>query len=218
MDQIRKVWFFGDSFTQGANCHPGSPYYEKYHTEDCLRWTEIVAKRCNAVEVNCGVGGLGNIEILDNLLTQGENISPNDIVIVGASDGSRTMAFQQTAINTIVISTSHWLLEDDNEIDKEYKESMINYVVNCRGPFFLRHECYDTELMIKTLNIIKPSQYVIWGTNKWFEFEFISQHTNEEINDHHWSYNGHKQMADWIISHLETKEKRIITTTLLKHL
>lgn len=218
MDQVKKIWFFGDSFTQGANCHPGDSYYEKYHTDDCLRWTEIVANYCNAVEVNYGTQGWGNIQILDSLLSQGENISPNDIVIVGASDGSRTMAFQQTAINIIAISTSHWLLEDDNEIDKEYKESMINYVVNCRGPFFQKHELYDTELMIKTLNIIKPSQYVVWGTDKWFDFEFISDQTNKEINDNHWSYNGHKQMANWIISHLETKEKKIVATKPIKYL
>ena len=217
MDQI-KIWFFGDSFTQGNNCHPGDVYYEKYYTEGCLRWTEIVTKHYNAIEVNYGVGGLGNIQILNELLTQGENISPNDIVVVGVSDGSRTMAFQQTAINIIAISTSHWLLEDEVNIDKEYKESMTNYVINCRGPFFQRHECYDAELMIKTLNIIKPSQYVIWGTNKWFEYELISDHTNQEINDRHWSFNGQRQMGDWIISQLETKEKRIIATTLIKDL
>jgi IS1 family transposase len=217
MDQI-KVWFFGDSFTYGVNCDPGDAYYEKYYTEGCLKWTEIVAKQYNAVERNCGTRGLGNIEILDRLLTQGENILPNDVVIVGASDGSRTMSFQNTAINTITTSVNHWLLENDTQLDKEYRDSMINYVVNCRMPFFKRHEAYDTDLMIKTLNIIKPSQYVVWGTDKWPEFELISNQTNKEINDNHWSYNGHKQMADWIISHLETKKERIITTTLLKDL
>ena len=215
MDQI-KIWFFGDSFTFGGNCHPGCPYYEKYYTEGCLRWTEIITKQYNAIEINYGTPGWGNIQILDSILTQGENISPNDIVIVGASDGSRTMSFEKTTTGIIPNSVNHWLLEGDNNVDEEYKKSMINYVVNCRMSFFQRHESYDTELMIKTLNIINPSQYIVWGTNKWYEFELISDQTNKEINDNHWSYNGHKQMADWITSYLETKEKRIIATPLIK--
>lgn len=197
------AWFFGCSMTYGHNCHSGDLYYEKYKKEGDEIWTKLVADHLGYNEKNLGVQGIGNIEILRMILDNKDNIKSDDAVIVGATDGTRVQTFIIEE-KVVPISLNHWMIDSYpwhlKGLDQDFVDSLKQYMVNCRLRYINDHIKFDMKLIEDVIALIKPKYYVGWLPDLWNNFEFISKHTNNEIYDFHWSFNGHRQMAEWIIS------------------
>lgn len=205
------IWFFGCSMTYGAGCKPGDLYHSKYYKDGDKIWTQIVSETLGYNEKNMGVPGSGNIEILRLILENKDNIKPNDIIIVGVTDGSRIQSFVIENSAIVPTSVNHWMMETypwkDKGLDKEYVDSLNQYMINCRLRYINDHINYDCNLIKNIIELIKPSNYLTWGPELWHNFELICQHTNNEIYDFHWSFNGHRQMSDWILEKLSSNTK-----------
>lgn len=203
----RTAWFFGCSATFGAGCHTGDEYYEKYGRPGDKIWTEIVANAFDCNEVNLGVPGRGNIEILRCILDNKDNIKSDDIVIVGATDGARVQSFITIDGKVLPTSFTHWMIDyfpwKERGLDQDYVDSLKGYMVNCRLRFIEDHCNYDKKLIEDVISLINPKQSLIWSPVLWNKFENIAVHTNDVIYDFHWSFNGHKQMAEWVLDNLK---------------
>lgn len=198
------IWFFGCSMTYGFRCHPGDDYFIKHRQDGDEIWTKIVSNSLGHIENNKGKIGASNIEILRIILDNKDNIKSDDIVIVGLSDGTRVQTFYKENSISIPMTFHNWTIEEfpcnDKGLDKDFINSMTGYMVNCRLLFTDDHINYDLKLIEDVLSLIKPKSYLIWKPELWEMFETICTDTSGKIVDHHWSFNGHKQMAEWILS------------------
>jgi hypothetical protein len=92
-----KLWTFGDSFTAGHGCRnfsniKNSHYNDKFENYIDLNkkiWPELLSDLLNLELVNLGRNGLSNEWIADTLITNIQNISVNDIVILQTSTPGR---------------------------------------------------------------------------------------------------------------------------------
>lgn len=204
---VPNMWFFGCSMTYGAHCHKGDEYYEKYHQDNDYIWTSIVAKHYNFNEINLGDPGCGNMEILRKILDFKKLITHDDIVIIGSTDGSRTLSFLRENNTIIPKSFNHWLFDGypwrEKGISDDFVSSFQQYSINCRLPFIDEHIKFDTKLMEDVIELISPNTYFIWGPEMWAKFENIAVHTKNKIYDFHWSFNGHREMSEWVISNIK---------------
>ena len=83
---MKKIWYFGDSNTETYNPNYlwASKYIEwKGYTPK--HWTELFAERMKLPYSNLGLGGCDNYTIFKTLSDNIENISDDDIVIIGWS-------------------------------------------------------------------------------------------------------------------------------------
>ena len=203
IDDKPTIWFFGCSMTFGIGCHEDDEYYKKYRKKGDEIWTKMVAGYLGYNEKNMGIPGCGNMEILRCILDNKDNIKSDDIVIVGITDGSRVQSFHTFNSIVVPISYNHWMLDDfpreERGVDEDFIVSMKRYMVDCRLRYNDDHMKYDMELMKDVISIINPKDTLFWGTDIWNDFETIAIHTKGEIFDGHWSYNGHKQMSQWVI-------------------
>ena len=81
---MKKIWYFGDSNTETYNPNYlwASKYIEwKGYTPK--HWTELFAERMKLPYSNLGLGGCDNYTIFKTLSDNIENISDDDIVIIG---------------------------------------------------------------------------------------------------------------------------------------
>lgn len=203
MEEKSTMWFFGCSMTFGIGCHEGDKYNEKYRKKGDEIWTKIVAGNMGYNEKNMGIPGYDNIEIFKTILDNKDNIKKDDIVIVGITDGSRVQSFRTVNSVVVPISLNHWMIDgfprEENGLDDDFIVSMKQYMVNCRLKFNDEHMKYDRGLMESVISLINPKDSLFWGTDIWNNFETIAIHTKGEIFDGHWSFNGHKQMSQWVL-------------------
>lgn len=201
------AWFFGCSTTYGSGCHKGDEYYNKYKRPGDKIWTEIVAETLDYREVNLGVPGRGNIEILRCILDNKDNFKSDDMIVIGVTDGARIQSFFVDDQKVLPTSYTHWMIDGFpwhlKGLDQDFVDSLKDYMVNCRLRFINEHCSYDMKLIEDVVSLIKVKQTLIWSPVLWNKFENIATHTNEEINDFHWSFNGHKQMSEWILTNLK---------------
>ena len=91
---MRKIWTFGDSFTQGflPQFDPNNPWADNY-----CKWKgfipkvfgEILSDKFNFELKNLGKYGSCNDDIFQKFAERAEEINPGDIVIVGWTYGTR---------------------------------------------------------------------------------------------------------------------------------
>lgn len=199
--------------TYGEHCHEGDVYFENYKEDGDEIWTKIVADHFDCNEKNMAKKGIGNIEILRIILDNKDNIKPDDIVIVGVTDGTRVQSFYRENNQVIPKSFNSWTYKDFEfdykGLDDEFMESMKHYMVNCRLRFTDEHTKFDMELIKDVISLIKPKANLIWTPEMWCKFDHIATHTNNKIYDFHWSFRGHKEMANWVILNKRVSKKLI---------
>jgi hypothetical protein len=94
---VSKLWTFGDSLTFGYGCRKinddeTSSYnltYSNYIDLTKQTWSEYVSSKLNIELLNCGINGVSNDYILDNILNQFFNFKKEDIIIIQTSTSAR---------------------------------------------------------------------------------------------------------------------------------
>ena len=127
---MKKCWFFGDSFTRGDNCHKGDPYYELTYKEGCKRWTTIVSEKLNYKEINTAAGGMSNMAIITQIITNMSKMKKDDYAIITNTLPHRTLAFKDNGdfINII------------NDIISKRENNIKTYIFNWKGNKNNNHE------------------------------------------------------------------------------
>lgn len=222
-----KIWFFGDSFTNGDGCIPNNaaPYYEDYPQIREKIWTTLVSEHFNRDEVNLGESGGSNDWILNTILDNLYQIEDEDIVILSDTQPSRHLLprVQDGIIHCFAPGQeSIWDYHVNNREDaikpddwEKMKHSLVDYVYYFRHNYFELWESYYLERFQNLQKYFdkRGIKNLFWSYKLWYEkqldFELIKDHMPHIYNEH-FSWKGHKQFAQHILENYNKKYKTIL--------
>lgn len=213
---MNQLWVFGDSFTAGNGCHPSEEYHLKYKsTDNDLIWPDILSKNLNLEVVNKGMGLYSNDKIIDTVMEYYYSVKEGDLVIIGKTFPSRfdiPTKNRETLMTISPINLNSITLTYFNAgYDKQEVDYLWQMVELMDDPMLARRQDFRFDFLKSILfEHRKVRNCVIWDVDKiWNNFETINDVTKGDVFDHHWSYQGHRDFASYIIEHIEKKEEVI---------
>lgn len=225
-----KLWVFGDSFSEGSGCNPGQPYY--IFSDPKKKWNEIIADELNLDLVREARGGISTLEIINHLVRCLHEIKKGDYVIVGDTLPTRLIGVSQrkkymdspvtplVTFNNDVLFKSSGINSDvfyGYDIQPENLETYVDYVYSFVYKYSENWERFYRNQILNIFKDLKTRRDVecyFWSSRIWSiekRYESISEATNDKISDDHWSWVGHEQMAEYIMSRV--KERKYIDET-----
>lgn len=208
-----KIWTFGDSHTAGHGCTHKFEYYQKYYKEGDRIWPEHLALYLNLNLINKGRGGSSNDMILDSIVDSFDDIKEGDIVIIGKTYTHR-FDIPHPKNNKLVPIFWDWNAFAPTPIISEFTQEQIGIVVDFLYHFMdspLFDKRWDKRYeWVKSILESKGCRVIVWDVNKEIKkYESIYIDTNRKIEDHHMSFNGHKEFALYMYSN-HFKEKSLL--------
>jgi hypothetical protein len=222
---MNSIWTFGDSFTFGMGCRidqgindGGDLYFKKYYQDSYDIWPNILGHQLEYDIKNLAKCGSSNDAIIDTIIDSFDLINQNDIVIIQKTyyerfdipwsdrNGFRTQHKQ------FIDGSKAYSFSKDNTQKSEI-EAAINFAV-----YFSNSSLYK-ERQDKRFNFLKKQllnkidKVYIWDIDDLMikSIQKISQHSNYEFKDEHFSFIGHIQFANYIYDNLfEQKKNKII--------
>jgi hypothetical protein len=193
---MNKLHVFGCSFTKGSGCLVDEEYTNKYKKEGDHLWTEIIAKNYGLELVNKSKGGLSNDKILDRVIKNFETVNEDDYVIIQLSFYHRydIPNYKNDCLLTIAPNPENLLFNEYTKSEIEH----ITYVSTLMESNLFKERHMNRFMFIRDLflNVKKVKKIVLWRIEDYInDFEKIVHATNHEINDHHWTFEGHRQFA-----------------------
>jgi hypothetical protein len=204
----QKLYLFGDSFSAGFS-------FESNWTNNYINWKgytpkgfgEIVSQKLSLELINLAENASDNYSILQKFCDNTKNIKKNDLVIIGWSSPLR---FRLVSKDWITILPNYDKFST-KEIDKtKISESTLIEILLNRDD--VRY-CSEVNSWIKLLNNLDKN-IIHWTPfdqrldcmflNK---FETIFTESNGELNDWHFSENGHIQLSNLFINKFKNKNK-----------
>ena len=206
----QKLYIFGDSFSAGFS-------FQSNWTNNYVNWKgytpkgfgEIISQKLNLELINLAENASDNYSILQKFCDNVKNIKKNDLVIIGWSSPLR---FRLVSNDWITILPNYDKFST-KEIDKtKISESTLIEILLNRDD--IRY-CNEVNSWIKLLNNLDKN-IIHWTPfdqrlDCMFlsKFENIVTETNGELNDWHFSENGHLQLSDLFISKFKKKNKML---------
>ena len=204
---MKTLHTFGDSFTFGHGCVDNCTFkeYYVYKKKDDDIWPNHLAKKLGMNVINYGKSGFCNEQIFDSIVINFDSIKEDDVVIIG-----------KTYHNRLSVPTqSEWVSAlSDNEITEEFRkpklrkffsneeiETLINfqYYFSIKKLYEKRNNDRFNFFKKILINNTKVKDCIIWDMPKLYDsFESINIATNGEFFDYHFSFNGHRQFAEYI--------------------
>jgi hypothetical protein len=193
---MSKLWVFGDSFTAGNGCLHNEEYTKYKESDNDLVWPEIVANKLNLELINRGMGAFSNDKIIDTIIEDYNLINKNSLVIIGSTFYNRFDIPYENKLLTLSPTNLpnsneelllHFISIMDSDLLKKRHKTRINFL----------------QQQIK----LKGTKCLVWEVEaEWKKHEKIKEVTNNEIDDSHWSYKGHKDFANYIIELINKPE------------
>jgi len=206
---MKRLWTFGDSFTEGYN--------EKYEwSKNYIKWKgytpkvygEVIADRLDVDLKNIGQGGSDNYTILERVCENVDKIKDDDLIIIGWSSPIRfrLVGEDETVWHSLIPNFN-------NNIDsfgKMISQSTLDEIFVNRDTSPYQHEVIHwIKLLNKTFktNTIIHWTHAMHGTNLWNfgQCNRIITETKGEVNDGHYSEIGHIELADALMSIMDSK-------------
>ena len=216
-----KAWFFGDSFTYGHGCLPGDEYYEHTIKNIQATWTTLVANELKLKEINKGIPGNSTPYIIKQIIDNLINFNTDDTLIISDTHSTRTILYNRRIKEIQPVATEIIHCQDLNKNSKHFLESYfstkeekriyVEYLYN----FIYREESswnsyYENQLnsLLLHLNKLGIDTY-FWSHKIWtpkIRFNTIAQETKGKIKDGHWSWQGHKDFAEYLLKRIDKKD------------
>jgi hypothetical protein len=223
------LWAFGDSMTFGHGCNVDCKSntrleYLPYKKEGDDIWSNHLSKMLDYDVVNLGKNGASNDYIFDAIIDNFDKIKPNDVVVINMTlHGRIEVPFKNGTYNILSGYEKNKTSMDDkepqirhaknqtNESDDEKIEALINFQYH-----FSNHQFYK-DRHTKRFNFIKnillkerDVRFVyLWSLERdlglYASFQTIYDATNGEVNDTHFSFNGHFNFAHFLNSMIDKK-------------
>lgn len=216
-----RVWVFGSCFSWGFGCKEYFPYCKQYKKDGDKIWTEIVSENLGLDVVDKSIpAGATNFTILKSFIENFSKIKEGDIVIYEIMKPLGLLKLNNMKTKVDSISTynlhldKHWRDSEDKRISNEYID------LNVRGHdevwvkwFYPQIKSISDVLLEKNIKTYLW-YYHVWELYSENRFENIIDATNGDIDDFHYSFEGHRQMANYILDIISKdkylKEKNII--------
>jgi hypothetical protein len=207
---MNKLFVYGCSYTYGNGALPNDAYRKKYKkTDDDLIWPQIVAKEIGYKLVNYGMGGISNDVIFDNIIERFDEASEGDIVILQKTfthrfDIAPTLKKNQPYFKKFltITPTSNEALKYEGYTPDEIDSILYN-------TWLMDNPLNDMRVdnrfnFFKKLFLLKGvKKCLYWDVIKYIDdslYERITEATDDEIIDAHWSYDGHREFSKVILN------------------
>ena len=223
----KKIWFFGDSFTNGDGCIPNNDasYYEDYPELRDRIWTNLVTEKLSGDEMNFGESGGSNDWILNTIIDNLHLIEDTDVVFLSDTQPSRHLIprVHDNIIHCFAPNQeSVWDWHIKNRSDtikpknwKSMKRTLVDYTYYYRHNYFDLWESYYDDRFSNLQKYFdkRGIKNYRWSYKLWYEkqinFELINDHI-PTIHNYHFSWKGHKQFADHIYTNFRKKYERLL--------
>jgi hypothetical protein len=208
---MKKVWFFGDSTTYGHGLRPGFEFYEKfYHLKD-KRWSEYISEYFNGTEINFGLCGGSNDDILFRLITNLKNIDNNDVVFIQWTHPARIGMFMEGEFKPINISQLDdedisYLRYEDNLLLKDYMHRfIIPNIDNIYKQVLLKLLSIKKELELRGVLCVLWSPALISETMRnIYEWDTIYKDSGGMVeDDYHLGFSSQQSFSQFLINQVE---------------
>lgn len=215
---MNKLFLFGDSFTFGYGCTKNDEFTLKYKKPEDLLWFEIISNKFNLEIINYGMGLYSNDKIIDSVIDSYDAIGENDYVLIekGFTHRFDMPNLDDNYLITIAPSPRNLLTKDFTLASMDYTEDEIKsieyMVVTLDSKLIRDRQTKRLNFLKKIIESKKVKKCILWDIEDYTErnvYERIVDATDGEINDHHWSFKGHKLFAEEMIK-LLNKPKEII--------
>lgn len=205
------IWFFGTCFTHGFGCRPGFKYYENYKQDDDYRWTHLVSKHFSSSTVMKATPAKGtNFETIRVLTQELLNIRHSDVVIIELAPphGILKLNKEGTRVENLATWNMEWDKHWHDEVDKEVGVAYWKHNIVGKEEAWMKYFTQQIEVLRGILHT-RGAKTLLWYSD-WYEnanrFERIKDHTNGEIDDYHFSWNGHREVSEYIIDRIEKED------------
>lgn len=201
------LFVYGCSFTYGNGCLPADAYNVQYKKDGDKIWIELVAERMNLRLHNYAMGAYSNDKILDSMIKSFDLINEGDVVLIQKTFthrydiGYRRQSMEPYVKKMLTITPTSM----DDLIYQGYSKEEANGILYTMW-------CIDTEandmrtnsrfqFFEKILKYKNVKVCLVWDVLDYYtKYETIKDATSNKINDSHWSYKGHREFTDDIIT------------------
>ncbi len=203
---MRKLWIFGDSYSiQWDETHPYSVW--KGYTPK--NFADRVSERLEIECINHAHSGWSNYDIFESICENVDKISSDDIVIVGWSGLLRFRMAHPKFNQWISFQPNNWdVIQKAGFVIDGFSESTCNEIIYNRS----HSELYKKEIL-NWINLLKhtfkSNTFINWTWSRYdweltdIPYEVITNESNGEISDWHWSEKGHLDFSEWVLSKIE---------------
>jgi hypothetical protein len=193
---MNRLLLFGDSFTAGNGCLPNEKYITYKTSDEDVIWPEIVANKFNLRLVNKGMGAYSNDKIIDSIIESYDLINENSLVIIGSTFYNRFDIPHENKLLTL----SPTNLPESNE------ELLLHFISIMDSDLLEKRHKVRINFLQQQIKL-KGAKCLVWEVEaEWKKYEKIREVTNNEIDDAHWSYKGHKDFANYIVNLINKPE------------
>ena len=208
-----KVYFYGDSFTSGYRLT--HEFLDCYPQQGIKHWAAELNHYITGVDekgTNYSLSGNCNQQILVKLSTTYNQFKKGDFVIIGLSDPSRQITFTDKDIipmfgndkETLEQTVKNRVKEVDGLNPEVAKYTLLysTFVKDQQRSFFNHYYVRVFKMFVKLLRE-KGVNAVVWDSSLWPYFETISEATDNECEETHWSYKGNWDFYKFIKDNLD---------------
>ena len=208
---MQTIWTFGDSFTFGDGCREDKgvrdrdiQYYKKYCKNEYDIWPNLLSKITGYDIKNMSKSGASNDYIIDSIIDVYDLIDKNDVVIIQKTFFQRfDVPFLDKNEWHTQYGESLYTLDLDLKKNKYNKnkielETILNYGVSFASNNLFKERQDKRFNFLKNELTYKVGKVFIWDINDNIRttMDTISQHSNNEFIDYHFSFKGHIQFAN----------------------
>jgi hypothetical protein len=198
---MSRLWTFGDSFTAGNGCLENEMFTANYkRDQNDLIWPKIVSNKLSLELKNIGTGLFSNDKIVDSMVEYYHLVKAKDVVIIGSTFYSRF----DVPYNDKLITLSPTNLPDNDS-------SFLNELIVVMDSNLLKQRHINRIKFFSDIFRQKGATCTTWEVEtQWMQYESIKDASNETIYDLHWSFNGHKNFANYILNKLNYEKTKHI--------
>lgn len=198
---MKRLFVFGDSFTDKYVISNNTRYVNwKGYTPKCYH--QILSEELNLSTLNFAQSyGMDNYAIFNQICDNINNIN-NDIVIINWSEPVRFRMVDTTTgkWRTILPIKSGRINKGLPYVNGVENTTIDDVFINRTHPLWIK----EVESWINIINKALINSIVIhWTWYKNDSFESITDETNGEVYDFHYSETGHLDLANWILSQIK---------------
>jgi hypothetical protein len=223
---MNKLWVFGDSFSatyKRNNLENWRIKYKNWKGYIPNVFGDFLSLKIKYKLNNCALSGVDNYTLFENIIDVIDSIKENDVVIIGWSSTLRFRLVNKN--NSFTTIRPNDLNLDDTLLSTSTISNVSNFnnvSLNTLSELILNRDSvlfqYELNRFIKIINLYlenkckvihwSPFQYMspnlnIHRINPLSNVELIKDETNGEVDDLHYSENGHKQLADYFYEYIK---------------
>lgn len=201
------LWVFGDSFSMPFDMAMHNTFFKKYlnklNIEKIDMWGDMLSSKLNLDLINTAVGGSDNYTIFQKFCENCHNIKENDVVIINWSriERFRISLSDKPNFRTVLPMKTH----ESFYKDIIFTETDLNKILIDRDNYIFQNEINMWASFINEFCKLKNVKILFWGICEHQPYfflhygkEFVKKqggwkilHDFPELDDHHFSINGH---------------------------